>query len=62
MPRVSHPDWLNKRLLEKNDICKQQKITELFKKAPKLVEQVSTVQLSFADQIVYFFLRMKTTI
>ena len=34
VPRVSHPDWLRKRMLEKNDVCKQQKITELFKKAP----------------------------
>lgn len=30
MPRVKHPDWLHKKLLEKNDICKQKKISELF--------------------------------
>lgn len=46
VPRVTHPDWLNKKLLEKNDICKQKKITELFKKAPKPVEQVSGQAMS----------------
>uniref|UniRef100_A0A8C8XUY3 DNA polymerase epsilon catalytic subunit n=1 Tax=Panthera leo TaxID=9689 RepID=A0A8C8XUY3_PANLE len=30
VPRVKHPDWLHKKLLEKNDICKQKKISELF--------------------------------
>lgn len=30
MPRVRHPDWLHKKLLEKNDIYKQKKISELF--------------------------------
>lgn len=35
VPRVRHPDWLSKKMLEKNDVCRQQKITELFKRAPK---------------------------
>lgn len=30
VPRVKHPDWLHKKLLEKNDVCKQKKISELF--------------------------------
>ncbi|PRD31688.1 UNVERIFIED_CONTAM: Pole [Trichonephila clavipes] len=30
VPRVAHPDWLHKRLLEKNDSLKQKKITEIF--------------------------------
>lgn len=30
VPRVAHPDWLHKRLLEKNDTLKQKKITEIF--------------------------------
>ncbi|KAK5871426.1 hypothetical protein PBY51_004310 [Eleginops maclovinus] len=30
VPRVRHPDWLHKKLLEKNDIFKQKKISELF--------------------------------
>uniref|UniRef100_UPI00358EBC15 DNA polymerase epsilon catalytic subunit A isoform X2 n=1 Tax=Myxine glutinosa TaxID=7769 RepID=UPI00358EBC15 len=30
VPRVRHPDWLHKKLLEKNDIYKQKKIGEIF--------------------------------
>uniref|UniRef100_A0A8C5UT22 DNA polymerase epsilon catalytic subunit n=1 Tax=Microcebus murinus TaxID=30608 RepID=A0A8C5UT22_MICMU len=30
VPRVKHPDWLHRKLLEKNDVCKQKKISELF--------------------------------
>lgn len=30
MPRVKHPEWLHRKLLEKNDIYKQKKISELF--------------------------------
>ncbi|XP_048641832.1 DNA polymerase epsilon catalytic subunit A isoform X2 [Marmota marmota marmota] len=30
VPRVRHPDWLHKKLLEKSDIYKQKKISELF--------------------------------
>ncbi|TRY87471.1 hypothetical protein DNTS_035299 [Danionella cerebrum] len=30
VPRVRHPDWLHKKLLEKNDIYKQKKISEVF--------------------------------
>lgn len=30
VPRVKHPDWLHKKLLDKNDVYKQKKISELF--------------------------------
>ncbi|XP_022098482.1 DNA polymerase epsilon catalytic subunit A-like [Acanthaster planci] len=30
VPRVQHPDWLHKKLLEKNDVFKQKKISEMF--------------------------------
>ncbi|XP_075753979.1 DNA polymerase epsilon catalytic subunit A isoform X1 [Pelodiscus sinensis] len=30
VPRIRHPDWLHKKLLEKNDVYKQKKINELF--------------------------------
>ncbi|XP_005403009.1 PREDICTED: DNA polymerase epsilon catalytic subunit A isoform X4 [Chinchilla lanigera] len=30
VPRVRHPDWLHKKLLEKSDVYKQKKISELF--------------------------------
>nr|CAB3265004.1 DNA polymerase epsilon catalytic subunit A-like [Phallusia mammillata] len=35
VPRVKHPDWLHKRLVEKNDVFKQKRITDLFKTIPK---------------------------
>ncbi|CAH3120153.1 unnamed protein product [Pocillopora meandrina] len=35
VPRCSHPDWLHKRLLERNDVFKQQKINAMFAPLPK---------------------------
>ena len=35
VPRVRHPDWLHKKLLEKNDVFKQKRINEMFAPAPK---------------------------
>ncbi|XP_028400533.1 DNA polymerase epsilon catalytic subunit A-like [Dendronephthya gigantea] len=35
VPRCLHPDWLHKRLLEKNDVFKQQRITQMFSVVPK---------------------------
>lgn len=32
MPRVRHPDWLHKKILEKDDVLKQRKVNEFFKK------------------------------
>ncbi|XP_077483057.1 DNA polymerase epsilon catalytic subunit 1 isoform X2 [Amblyomma americanum] len=41
VPRVAHPPWLHKRLLEKNDVLKQKRISELFTAAPKQQVQES---------------------
>ena len=30
VPRVPHPPWLHKKLLEKDDVLKQKRINELF--------------------------------
>ncbi|XP_026280416.1 DNA polymerase epsilon catalytic subunit 1 [Frankliniella occidentalis] len=35
VPRVRHPDWLHKKMMEKNDTLKQRRITELFSVKPK---------------------------
>ncbi|XP_045460209.1 DNA polymerase epsilon catalytic subunit 1 [Harmonia axyridis] len=35
VPRVRHPDWLHKKMLEKNDNFKQRRINEIFSVAPK---------------------------
>lgn len=39
VPRVQHPDWLHKRVLEKNDVLKQKRINEMFMSKPKPVIQ-----------------------
>uniref|UniRef100_A0A182VPQ9 DNA polymerase epsilon catalytic subunit n=1 Tax=Anopheles minimus TaxID=112268 RepID=A0A182VPQ9_9DIPT len=36
VPRVQHPEWLHKKMLEKNDTLKQRRISEMFSVAPKL--------------------------
>lgn len=36
VPRVRHPDWLHKKLLEKNDTLRQKKINEIFQKVDKV--------------------------
>lgn len=40
VPRIAHPDWLHKRMLEKNDVLKQRRINEMFSAKPKSVEEV----------------------
>jgi len=35
VPRVQHPDWLHKRVMEKTDTFKQRKINQMFTRAPK---------------------------
>ncbi|XP_065643489.1 DNA polymerase epsilon catalytic subunit A isoform X2 [Hydra vulgaris] len=43
VPRCRHPDWLHKRLLEKNDVFQQKRITDMFSKVPELVEKENSV-------------------
>ena len=35
VPRVRHPDWLHKKIMEKTDTLKQRKISEMFFKSSK---------------------------
>lgn len=35
MPRVAHPDWLHKKVLERNDTFKQRRITDMFSTVTK---------------------------
>ncbi|XP_071842243.1 DNA polymerase epsilon catalytic subunit A-like isoform X1 [Apostichopus japonicus] len=35
VPRIRHPEWLHKKLLEKNDIYKQKRISEIFSFVPR---------------------------
>lgn len=50
VPRVRHPDWLHKKLLEKNDIYKQKKISELFTSEGK--KQVCSPRSNISRQAV----------
>lgn len=42
VPRVQHPEWLHKRVLQKNDTFKQRRINDLFSAAPKKPLEPST--------------------
>ena len=48
VPRIAHPDWLHKKLLEKNDVYKQKRISEMFGIVQKPQESESA-------QVFWFF-------
>ncbi|KAL5019575.1 hypothetical protein ScPMuIL_002467 [Solemya velum] len=50
VPRIAHPDWLRKKMLERNDVFKQKKISEIFAPTQKPVQEVSMeIDLFSAD-------------
>jgi DNA polymerase epsilon subunit 1 len=44
VPRVQHPDWLHKKMLEKNDVFKQRRINEMFKTSMKPISEVRDIE------------------
>ncbi|XP_059611898.1 DNA polymerase epsilon catalytic subunit 1 [Phlebotomus argentipes] len=51
--RVAHPEWLHKKILQKDDVFKQRKITEIFKAKPKEVadiEDLATAPVASGSQ------------
>ena len=60
VPRVAHPDWLRKKLYERDDVCKQKRITELFQRVVKKPitqnDQVSPSCMYMYMTIVYYLL------
>lgn len=42
VPRVRHPDWLHKKMMDKNDVLKQRKIVDMFK--PKKVTETTAFE------------------
>jgi len=48
VPRIAHPEWLHKKLLEKNDVYKQKRINEMFSVVmkPQLQQQQPEVMQS----------------
>lgn len=51
VPRVKHPDWLQKRVAAKADVHKQQKISDVFGK--KISRQEAIDQLSNVRTVVH---------
>lgn len=45
VPRVAHPDWLHKKVSEKDDVLKQRRINEMFISKPKPVQFVNNVEV-----------------
>lgn len=43
VPRVAHPDWLHKKILEKTDVLKQRRINEMFISKPKPVSSPANI-------------------
>lgn len=43
VPRIGHPDWLHKKMLEKNDVYKQRKITDIFTLQPRAAPEAQEV-------------------
>lgn len=44
VPRVQHPDWLHKKMLEKSDVFKQRRINDMFKMSAKPVAEVRDIE------------------
>ena len=63
MPRIRHPDWLHKKMLERNDVFKQKKISEIFAPAQKKLSQVSIrkpdYKLGVLDIMFYLMIVIK---
>ncbi|BFF93033.1 DNA polymerase epsilon catalytic subunit A [Drosophila madeirensis] len=49
VPRVQHPDWLHKKMVEKNDVLKQRRINEIFTSRPKPKPALEDKQLELRD-------------
>lgn len=50
VPRVAHPDWLQRRINQKDDKFKQKKMTDLFEKSEKAA--LSTISTNILDHRV----------
>jgi DNA polymerase epsilon subunit 1 len=50
VPRVAHPDWLQRRINQKDDKFKQKKMTDLFEKSEKV--PLSTISTNILDHRV----------
>jgi len=51
VPRVRHPDWLHKKMLEKNDTLKQRRINEIFTVKPKNLDPQIDVSCTHLQEL-----------
>ncbi|XP_076438241.1 DNA polymerase epsilon catalytic subunit A-like [Babylonia areolata] len=49
VPRIPHPDWLRKKMLERNDVFKQKKISEIFAPQQRKATNMSEACTEDAD-------------
>jgi len=49
VPRIRHPDWLHRRVAALEDKFQQHKVTDFFKKAPKIDRPVPVVEVDMED-------------
>ncbi|XP_067618241.1 DNA polymerase epsilon catalytic subunit 1 [Eurosta solidaginis] len=53
VPRVQHPDWLHKKILEKNDVLKQRRINEMFMPKAKTAREIrATSEVADMEDLV----------
>uniref|UniRef100_A0A182REB1 DNA polymerase epsilon catalytic subunit n=1 Tax=Anopheles funestus TaxID=62324 RepID=A0A182REB1_ANOFN len=52
VPRVQHPEWLHKKMLEKNDTLKQRRISEMFSVAPPKPAATGNNELTDVEDLV----------
>lgn len=54
VPRVPHPDWLERRIRTKDDIFKQKKMTDMFEKKPLAEADLNTLNSKIAGDLEDF--------
>ncbi|KAJ8316130.1 hypothetical protein KUTeg_006144 [Tegillarca granosa] len=50
VPRVPHPDWLHKKMMERNDVFKQKKISEIFAPTQRKTAEVTSKNSLFPSE------------
>ena len=55
VPRVRHPDWLHKKMLDKNDTLRQRKINELFSVGAKKFMTAESIEVESVVSFEFVF-------
>lgn len=54
VPRVAHPEWLDRRIRIKEDVFKQKKMTDMFEKKPLAEAEVNTLESRISGDLEDF--------